>query len=367
MKPLNIVLLAAEFPPEMWGGLANYSYNIVKYLGVKNQVEVDIFPHRQSLIKYMSNLEFVAKMGRKLQQRKTQNEVDIVYAITFQPHFSVIGFAAKQLGLPFVSHGVGLDVYTSRPLYVFARKTSYKISDRIICGSHFQRQIMVEEGASNEKIHVVLGGVDCKIFRPLTECGEFRKELGVEDKFVLLAVGRLDKRKGFDDAIRALTYLKNINDIVLLIVGMGSERTYLEKLTRGLSVMSKVRFLGFVSSDSLPKIYNAADLFIAPFKSIGRNMEGFPIVVQEAQACRVPVISTLSPGLPELLENNKSGFLVHESSPKELAEKIRLLYENDELRKKMGENALKRARNLLKWEIATAKIEKILHTTLVSR
>jgi len=363
---MNIVMLAAEFPPEMWGGLTNYSYNIAKYLSAKNQVEVNVFPHMQSLMKYASNLEFVVKIGRKVQQKKARNEVDIVYAITFQPHFSGIGFAAKQLHLPFVSHGVGADVYTSNPLYVFARKTAYKISDRIICGSNFQRRIMVKEGASNEKVSVVLGGVDCETFRPFAERDEFRKALGVEDKFVLLALGRFDKRKGFDDAIKALTYLKDIDDVVLLIVGMGSERTYLEELTKSLALMNKVRFLGFVSSDSLIKIYNAADLFVAPFKSLGRDMEGFPLVVQEAQACGVPVVSTFSAGVPELIEDNSSGFLVPESSPQSLAQKIHELYENEKLRKRMGQNARKRAEALLDWAITVSKIENLFREAYIS-
>jgi len=364
---MNILLLVAEFPPTMLGGLANYSYSIAKFLRRKNHVDVNMFPHGRSLTVYVANLGFVINMERKLQEKGALKKVDVVYAITFQPHFSAIGFSAKLLGLPFVSHGVGLDIYTPRPWYVFARKTAYVISDRIICGSGFQRRILVREGAPYEKVKVVLGGVDLDIFRPLKARDEFRKELGVEGKFVLLSLGRLEKRKGFDDAIKALAYLKDIRDIVLLIVGKGSEKSHLEDLARDLSLENKVKFLGFVSSDDLPKIYNVADLFIAPFKSLGRDMEGFPLVVQEAQACGVPVVSTITTSLPELVENNRSGFLVRQSSPQDIAEKIRILYENDKLCKKMGENALRMAKDVLSLEVAAAKIENILRLALVSR
>jgi len=281
--------------------------------------------------------------------------------------FSFIAFIAKLLGLPFVSHGVGLDVYSYDPLDVFARKASYFLSERIICGTYFQKRILEIEGAPKEKISVVVGGVDCKIFKPSTRPDKLRKALGVEDKFVLLALGRLIKRKGFDDAIRTLRYLKDIDDIVLLLVGEGSEKSFLKELALSLHVENKVRFLGFVSSDFLPKIYNAADVFVAPFKSIGRDMEGFPLVVQEAQACGVPVVSTLNTGLPELVENNVSGFLVQESSPQEIARKIRELYENNDLRKKMAQNARRRAEDLLNWGTVVNKIENILHEALVLR
>ncbi len=250
---------------------------------------------------------------------------------------------------------------------MFGRRTSCLFSDKIICGTRFQKRIIIEEGVPKEKISVVLGGVDCKIFKPLIQRDEFRRALGVEDKFVLLSLGRLSRKKGFYDSIKALAYLKDIGDIVLLIAGDGPERYNLNEFARNLSVQNKVKFLGFVSSDYLPKIYNAADLFIAPFESKGRNMEGFPLVVQEALACGVPVITTITSGLPELVENNTSGFLVPENSPQNIAEKIRVLYENDKLRKKMGQNARRRAENLLDWEVAVDKITKILRETCVSR
>lgn len=364
---VNILLLAAEFPPMMWGGLANYSYNVARYLMKRNQVDVNVFPHGESMTNYVANLKFAADMDGKLWKRGASEKVDVVYAITFQPHFSSIGFCSRLLGVPFVSHGVGLDVYVLHPLYVFARRTAYVISDCIICGSEFQRRILVREGAPDRKVKVVLGGVDLDVFRRLNVGDEFRRKLGVEGKFLLLSLGRLEKRKGFDDVIRALTYLRDIPDIVLLIAGKGRERPHLEKLAIDLSLQDKVKFLGVVSSDDLLRIYNIADVFVAPFRSFGRDMEGFPLVVQEAQACGVPVVSTMTASLPELVENNKSGFLVPQSSPQALAEKIRILYEDAGLRKKMSENALRVAKSLLSLETATGKIESVLRKVSVSQ
>lgn len=364
---MNILLLVAEFPPMMCGGPANYSYNIAKYLSADNSVSVHMFPRGSPVTKYFANIKFIIDIGRKLREKRSRKEVDIVYAVTLQPQFGIIALFARLLGLPVVSHGVGLDVFLIEPLYVFGRRTSCLFSDKIICGTRFQKRTMIEEGVPKEKISVVLGGVDCKIFKPLPQRDEFRRALGVEDKFVLLSLGRLSRKKGFYDSIKALAYLKNIKDIVLLIAGDGPERYNLNEFARNLSVQNKVKFLGFVSSDYLPKIYNAADLFIAPFESKGRNMEGFPLVVQEALACGVPVITTITSGLPELVENNASGFLVPENSPQNIAEKIRELYENDKLRKKMGQNARKKAENLLDYEVAVDKIIRILHEACVSR
>jgi len=362
---MNIMLLAAEFPPRMRGGMANYSYNIAKRLAANNNVKVMSLPEYSAGKNYALNLRFICDAARELRRARKKRKKVIVYAISFRPEFSLIGFYAKKLGIPLVFNGVGLDMYTTHPAFVFARRIACKISNQIICGASFQKGILIKNGAIPTKIHTILGGVDTERFEPsLGDRDKLRRLFGIENKFVLLSLGRLVKRKGFDDAIKALAHLKDIEDIILLIVGDGQEKASLKKLARNLSVEEKVKFLGFVSSDILPKIYNAAELFVAPFKIIGRDMEGFPLVAQEAQACGVPVISTNTAGVPELIENDKTGFLVHMNSPKEIAEQIRTLYEDGRLRKEMASNARKRAEELLDWAVVVTKIENVLRVAL---
>ena len=363
---MNILLLVAEFPPTI-GGLANYSYNIAKGLKKNNGVNISVSPGDLSSKKYVVNVQYIIGVNKRIKRLKKAKDVDIVYTIAFRPQFSVIGLYAKILNLPFVSHGVGLDTYTSHPFYVLTRKTAYSISDQLICGANFQKEIMFSEGAPGEKIHVILGGVDRTIFRPRdNQRDQFRRFLNVEDKFVLLSLGRLIRRKGFDDAIRALTYLDDIKDILLLIVGDGPEKPFLTELVDVLHLKEKVKFLGFVPSDHIPKFYNIANLFIAPFRIIGRDLESFPLVVLEAQACGVPVISTNTAGVPELVENRKSGFIVQMNSPKEIAEKIRILHENPKLSYSMAKNAQKRTERF-DWPVVITKIEDVLQTTLTQR
>lgn len=358
---MNILLLAAEFPPKI-GGLANYTYNIVKYLNQNNRVMVARALASSATVKrYVLNIQWIYIMERRINELKKNKEIDIIYAIAFRPQFSLMLLITKILGSPLISHGVGLDIYTLDPRLVLARKIAYLVSDKLICGTQFQKGIMAKEGAPIDKINAVLGGVNTKRFRPLTDYERYklRRSLNIEDKFVLLSLGRLIKRKGFDDAIKTLTYLSEINDITLLIVGDGPEKRFLVKLTESLSLENKVKFLGTLPSSYIPKIYNVADLFIAPFKTLGREIEGFPLVVQEAQACGIPVISTRHTGVPELVENNKTGFLVAERTPTEMAEKIMILYNDLKLRNGMSKAARKRAEEILSYNMLVKKIEKI--------
>ena len=362
---MNTLLLASEFPPTNYAGLATYSYNLAKHLSKNNNVMVTRLPTYPTIKRYALSLQFVYNMEKRITELKKNEKIDIVYGIPFRPEFSAIGLYAKALNLPFVSHGVGSEICSSHPLFILATKIAYSISDQLICGTNFQKKIMLSQGAPPEKVHAILGGVDTQIFRPLyTERNKFRKSLKLEDKFVLFSLGRLIKRKGFDDAIKALTYLDDIDEVILLIAGKGPEKHFLTELAKNLSLDDKVMFLGFISSDYMLKIYNIADLFIAPFRTIGRDMEGFPLVIQEAQACGIPVISTNTPGPPELVENGKTGFIVEMNSPKKIAEKVRVLYEDHRLRRDMARNARKRAEELLDWEVVVTKIENVLRVAL---
>jgi phosphatidylinositol alpha-1,6-mannosyltransferase len=312
---------------------------------------------------YTSNIRYIFHALSEL-QKLTKERNAVVYAISFRPEFSIIGLFARWLRIPVVFNGAGMDIYSTHPAFVLARKIACTISDQIICGASFQKRLLVKNGAPPERIHTVLGGVDTERFKPSRmKRNEARRLLDVDGKFVLLSLGRLVARKGFDDALLTLTHLKDKRDIILLIVGDGPDKERLVKLAGSLAINERVKFLGFVSSETLPKIYNAADVFVAPFKAIGRDMEGFPLVVQEAQASGIPVISTYSAGLPELIGNKSSGFLVHENSPRNIADRILKLYEDRELCQAMGQTARERAEALLGWEIVAKRINKILRET----
>lgn len=334
---------------------------------MNNTVMVEVSPSDYAPKKYVLNLFYVYKTAKKIRELKKREGIDIVYAITFGPTYLLVGLYAKISDVPIVFHGVGTDIYNFNPVCVQSRKLAYSISQSIICGVNFQRKIMAAEGAPLEKIKVVHGGVDTRTFKPLSdERKRFRQIFEVEDKFVLLSLGRITRRKGFDVAIRALSLLDDIEDIILLIVGEGPAKPSLVKLVKDLDIDEKVKFLGYLPSSLIPKIYNVADLLIAPFREVGRDIEGFPLVVQEAQACGLPVVSTNTAGVPELVENGKTGFIVETNSPKRIAENIRLPYEDKGLYTNLANEARKKAEQF-DWKIVIKKIERILSEARIQR
>jgi len=191
------------------------------------------------------------------------------------------------------------------------------------------------------KINVVYSGVDLDLFRPVSrqQKREIRKELGIpENDTVLVFAGNPYVRKGLEYLIRALPGVKNKN-VKLLIMGkdMGEEKLEIfTDIAEELGVADKVIYGGF--KPDIYRYFSAADVFVFP-----TLYEPFGLVILEALAAGLPVITTASAGAAELVEDGKSGFLLNE--PKDsviISEKINLIVENC-LIGKMGDAARQKA------------------------
>lgn len=355
---MDILMLAPEYPPTP-GGLSNYTYLISKYLSEKHNLKL-VLPDKK-LLGFNGKIEAL-KLVKKLGY-EAKRKYDLVYSITFNPHSAIFAKFIKPKKLPLVMHGVGLDVYSNSPTFILARKILYKTSSKIICGANFQKKLILKEGCQSNKVSVVIGGVDTNKFRPINE-QNIRDKYELNDKFVILSIGRLIKRKGFDTAIKSMNNLKNIEDILLVIVGNGPEKYNLIKLIKKLSLERKVIMLGYLPDEDIPKIYSAADVFVAPFRVLGKDLEGFPLVIQESQACGTPVITTPTAGIPELIDNGKSGYLVPLESDKEIANKIKVLYEDRRLLNEMSKYSRMLGVERLDYRIMGKKIEQIFSMSL---
>ncbi len=157
------------------------------------------------------------------------------------------------------------------------------------------------------------------------------RSMGVGEEFVALTVAYLIKDKGVDVAVRALAELPE--NVVLWVVGHGPERGNLEALAQDLSLGRRVRFLG--SPRNVVPFMQAADCFVCP--SVWK--EGAGAVNFEAMACGLPDIASRIGGIPEFVEDGRNGFLFTPGDHRELAERIRRLYDDPELRHRMGQEA----------------------------
>jgi D-inositol-3-phosphate glycosyltransferase len=193
-------------------------------------------------------------------------------------------------------------------------------------------------GASPDRVAVVPPGVDLSTFRPLDR-GEARRKIGYSHEPLVLFVGRLERLKGVEIAIRALALLKGRAnpDLRLLVLGEDSrdgdesEKERLKAIASALGVRDRVDFLGSVAHHELPYFYSAADVCVMPSYT-----ESFGLVGLEAQACACPVVASDVPGLRSVVRDEVSGYLIDGDDPSAYAERIGRLLAHPELARQMG-------------------------------
>jgi glycosyltransferase involved in cell wall biosynthesis len=160
-----------------------------------------------------------------------------------------------------------------------------------------------------------------------------RRELGLSDEdIILISVGRLIKRKGYEYAIQAVSKLPYQN-IVYLIIGDGPEEKNLTNLVKKLKMERKVKFLGFVSEEKKFQYLFVSDIYV-----LSSLHEGFGICLLEAMYCSMPIVATDNGGQTDFLVNGVNALLLPIKNSGILAEKIVQSIENNNLRNKMAEN-----------------------------
>jgi D-inositol-3-phosphate glycosyltransferase len=193
-------------------------------------------------------------------------------------------------------------------------------------------------GADPDRVHVVAPGIDLATFQPFDRA-EARRKIGYGPGRLLLFVGRLERLKGVDVAIRALSLLRDRDheDLRLIVLGEDvrdgeeSEKERLKSVASAAGVRDRVDFLGTVAHHELPYFYAAADVCVMPSYS-----ESFGLVALEAQACGRPVVASGVSGLRSVVRDEVSGYLIEDHDPAIYAERIGRLLSDPELAQQMG-------------------------------
>jgi glycosyltransferase involved in cell wall biosynthesis len=175
------------------------------------------------------------------------------------------------------------------------------------------------------------------------------------DRPTVLSVGRMYRRKRFDDLLRAATLLRQrVPDVQVRIVGAGPELARLRALHIRLDLHDTVVFLGQVSRSALTVEYASADCFCLP-----SVQEGFGIVFSEAMAAGLPIVACRVAAVPEVVPDRRAGLLVNPHSPEELATALETLLGNPGLRKMLGGGGRERVDELAPHRVAARFIEAI--------
>ncbi|MEP0355639.1 glycosyltransferase family 4 protein [Paraglaciecola sp.] len=289
-----------------------------------------------------------------------KHEIDVIHCGRCIPEGFIAYLIKATLKIPYYCYIHGEDVEnaaTSRAFSWIVRR-ALKGADLLICNSQNSKRVLLAHWDVNPELTTVITpGVDTNTFKPAPKSLELRAKFGWNERPVLLTVSRLELRKGHATLIEALVDIKaKIPDVLYAIIGGGPQKPELEKLVSELSLEDNVMFMSELSDRQMIECYQQSDIFVLPNRDIGRNIEGFGIVMIEAQACGVPVIGGNSGGTPETLIEGKTGYIVDCNTPKPLSNKVQFMLANPNELREMKLNARAHSINY-DWGILSQQLE----------
>jgi sugar transferase (PEP-CTERM/EpsH1 system associated) len=252
--------------------------------------------------------------------------------------------AARLAGVPVIihsEHGYEMENLAGLPRRQRAfRRIAYGMTDSVFAVTRELRDYHAQQALVRpERIGIIYNGVDTQRFSPNSESrSRVRKELGISDDcFVAGSVGRMVPIKNYPGFLRAAERLLHCGiNLHVLLVGKGPELESIERQVQNSPLLARsVTLTG--ASDRVPEILNAMDVFVLP--SLG---EGMSNTLLEAMACGLPVAASRAGGNPEVVEDQKSGWLFAPGDSDDLADKLEHLAVSMETRRQLGQNARER-------------------------
>lgn len=360
-------IMSAPFPPKE--GIGNYVYGLSKKLREKghrvtiitrgswNKTEretidgIEVIKVRFiPLYPFYIQLHgiFVNKIFKSL-----ESEIDVIHVHTpLSPAIKSSLPLITTIHTPMLTdtHSIEVNNLQSMIEKIMGRFVSYPIelkllkrADLITTVANSVAKELKEYYSCLDGITVVGNGVNEKIFAP---------NKNKPDEKYILYTGRLGYRKGLFDLIECGKYICNkYSDVNFIIVGDGMLRNELQMRIKNLELDRRIIIKGHVSKSELIELYQNATIFVMP-----SHYEGLPTVLLEAMACGLPIVSTAVSGNLDVIENDKNGLLIPPKSPKEMANAISLLLEDDSLRRDFGRAARKTIEEKFTWDIVSNKI-----------
>jgi len=365
---IKILILTYYFPPDI-GGIENYIYAIINESKFKFFILSPFINNKKSQPSDKNILKIYYYIGFKRLIQQNRHLFKLLYpTILF---FQFIGgvyilFRQKQIKaiysttgdfiiIPFI-----LSILFNKKLITFLHGNDVKLKNcsfsKLIKGKILGRivgysHVICTNSKYTQKIYLQKNTIDSHLFilHPFLNQNTIKNTKyripKQKQKYTLITVGRIIRRKGCDNVLKALKILaKQGVQFHYFIVGDGPFKPELCQLTIKLEIEKYITFTGAVKDVSY--YYRKADIFIMPSVELNGNVEGFGLVFLEAGIHSLPVIGTWSGGIPDVVIHQKTGLLVDPGDVEEVAVTIQTLINNHKLRKKLSFNGFQHASNI---------------------
>ena len=345
--------------------------NITVYSGTKAGFKETISLNGVNLVPYFSTDKLFPLdnwfFNKSIAKKASTLQADVYEAHAVSGYGLLRALNKQSVKKPFIQtiHGVLADEYEqarlsgyqsfrSRTANFFMhrladleRETANKATLIVTISKYSLAKIQQYYTADTRKIRIVPNGVDIQKFKPAQDREAIKHQFGLGDNPCILFVGSLIPRKGLPFLVEAAKKItKTFSKIKFLIVGEGPSKNQLLSTLKTANLSNNFKFLGNISEDMLPALYNCAEAFVLP--SI---QEGQGIVLLEAQASGKPVVAFDVGGVNEAVRGGETGLLVERGNSEELADALLRLLSDKDLREKMGANGRKFVVDNFTWDI----------------
>lgn len=386
---MHIVQVTPRFPPAI-GGVEEHVYRISLELQKRghrltvvtsNDIDdknyapktetvngVDVYRFPLFMPKLSRELWFIPGILKIFGQIKA----DVVHVHGYRCLSScTAAYVARQKHVPVVvtPHGI----YPSRSPFNALLKTIFdhtlgrlllNFSERVIALSEHNVRLIMQIGASANKISVVPNGVNAQEYKHLKRSRKILNELG-SDGPVLLYVGRIDWNKQIEKVVESMPLiLKEFPSAKFVVVGpdYANLANELSGLAQKLGVSHSLIITGKVSASRLKEFYSTADIFVLP-----SSYEGFGLSMLEAMISRVPVIVSPSGGPGDILKHGVHAWLLQSVTPDEIFKSVHTILTNPQLRDTLVEKAFELVNEKYTWEKVVDMLETIYSHAISKR
>jgi glycosyltransferase involved in cell wall biosynthesis len=208
---------------------------------------------------------------------------------------------------------------------------------KVICVSNYNHRCMTTRDLlPSDRIEQIYNSVDfSRVSKSAERADQFRQRYSIpKNRKMITQVSWIIPEKGIPDLLEALRFvLQEQPDVQLVLVGDGRYFEKYQMLAAEMGLGDHVTWAGLVQDPFAEGVYDAADVVC----QVSRWEEAFGWTIAEAMACRKPVIGTRVGGIPELIEDGKTGFVVPPGAPNEIAEKILRVLADGDLSRRMGQ------------------------------
>jgi phosphatidylinositol alpha-1,6-mannosyltransferase len=360
---VKVLLFTLEYPP-FHGGVANYYENLVKYWPAAGNIFV-LNNNNGKLINL--DLPWLKWLPAIIKLRQAVKNLKIDHVIV--GHILPLGTVALicsgfcKIKYSVILHGLDSSYAAKSCRKRLMAKMVLAGAEKIICINSYTGELVKKflPATKENKIVTVNPGVENLITHNAQLVTQLKIKYNLLNKFVLLSVGRLVKRKGFDKVIECLPeILKQTPNLIYIIVGGGEELNNYELRITNYKLRNNVIIINNASDEERNAWYDICDIFIMPAREINGDFEGFGIVYLEANLAGKPIIAGRSGGVGDAVIDGLNGLLVNPENINDIGQAIIRLAQNKDLRQRLGEQGKKRAINEFNWKKQIDKIYKAI-------